>query len=496
MFHPPDKMVTKVKENKSKKDVMAAAKMGLNSRLNLLKMAITVCCFGSFVMLSLEQYQRYRDEPTGSSLTRESVQDLPFPAITVCDTHYQNALAYEELGFPRSPIGSPKEVLTNPDGFIEKLTLLKLDIVPNLWKYFFSLDEVIHNLVTRAGQGSTPDVRCKVGNVNCVRYMGDSEVVIPLNSSQQDIELEVEAGKWRSRFLASSTDAKLYLCHTLVPNVTVGFAATGSNVFSFTWKPDYSRSSIYRRIYIHDRNEHVLLNSFALETVASVVVEQRTSFDYTATENKKKLQIIPKLVKHPEPSSVLPCKKDNNYSENWCNIQWGWHNKINAMRKYYGSNFTCVPPGVWSIPEEDPVPVCQHFEAQLSPNKTLGYDDIMKELAYADRDRPLMIAPPIGIYKSTSPCVRRCNLYTYTILEEPVSAYDTDIGESDIYIYFASPVVETWTEFRLMSMLDLVSGLGGNVGLLLGLSLLSMVFLLLDLVSNGIKGAMLSRLHL
>ncbi len=105
-----------------------------------------------------------------------------------------------------------------------------------------------------------------------------------------------------------------------------------------------------------------------------------------------------------------------------------------------------------------------------------------------------MTSPPLGIYMSTSPCVRSCESYTYTILEEPVSVYDTDVGESDIYVYFASPVVETWTEFRLMSMLDLVSGVGGYIGLLLGMSFLSIIFLFFDLFSNGIKGVMLSRL--
>ncbi len=471
--------------------VMAATKMRLGSQMNILKMAITGACFFGFVYLSLQQYEKYTDEPTGSSLTRESVDDLPFPAISICDTHYQNALAYEELGFPRTPFGPPKEVLTNPDNLIEKLMLFEEDIVPNLWKYFFTLDEIIHNLANLPRKEATPNPRCMIGNVNCVRIMKNDEVVIPKNSSQQEVEVEVQAGRWRSRFYASSVDAKLYLCHTLVPNVTVDFASIGANSFSLVWKSSYSETSVYRRIYIHDRNEHVLLNSFAIETVASVVVEQKVPAE--PLKHKKKLQVIPKLVKFPKPSSVLPCNSGKNSSENWCNIQWGWHNKINAMREFYGSNFSCLPPGVWNIPDTSPMPVCQHFEADPEKNRTLGYNDIMKEIS-AKNKRPLMTSPPLGIYKSTSPCVRSCESYTYTILEEPVSVYDTDVGESDIYVYFASPVVETWTEFRLMSMLDLVSGVGGYIGLLLGMSFLSIIFLFFDLFSNGIKGVMLSRL--
>ena len=85
--------------------------------------------------------------------------------------HIQNALAYEELNFPRSPFASGplREVLSNPEHLIEKLTLFGHEVVPNLWRYFFTLDKIIHNLVAIAGEESTPDNRCKVGNVNCVR---------------------------------------------------------------------------------------------------------------------------------------------------------------------------------------------------------------------------------------------------------------------------------------------------------------------------------------
>ena len=435
------------------------SKMKFVTYQNLLKFVASATCLGIFVALFVEQCNTFMEEPTGSSLTRESVEDIPFPAITICDMHIQNALAYEELNFPRSPFASGplREVLSNPEHLIEKLTLFGHEVVPNLWRYFFTLDKIIHNLVALAGEESTPDNKCKVGNVNCVRKMTDIDVVIPSNSSHQEVEIDVQAGKWKSKFYASSVDSSLYLCHTLVPNVSVDFSNTGGNVLSLVWKSNYVRTSIYRRIYIHDRNEDVLLNSFAIETVASIIIEQRVSYDNASTEGKKKLQIIPKLVKHPKHSSVHPCKQEQNYSENRCNVQWGWHNKINIMREYYGSNFTCVPPGVWDMSEVDPMPVCHHYEARLSNNYTLGYSNVIKEpnLSLKNKNRPLMAGPPLGIYKSTSPCVRRCQLYTYTILEEPMSAYDTDISDSDIYIFFASPVVETWAEYPLMTTLDL-----------------------------------------
>ncbi len=161
--------------------------------------------------------------------------------------------------------------------------------------------------------------------------------------------------------------------------------------------------------------------------------------------------------------------------------------KIAAMKEYYGSNFTCTHPGVWDVTGAEPLPVCAHHESSQSPKNSLGYNGIMMSWPAYDQDLPLMTAPSLGLYKSTSPCVRRCQLYTYTMLEDSVSPYDLDMVESDVYVYLASPVVETWTEFRLMSMLDLVSVVGGNVSLLLGMSLLSIVLLVWDLRKKGIK---------
>ncbi len=73
------------------------------SRLELFKLLVTSICSGLFMALSLKQFRVFRAEPVGSSLTRESMGGggLPFPAITICDSHFQNALAFEELDLPR-----------------------------------------------------------------------------------------------------------------------------------------------------------------------------------------------------------------------------------------------------------------------------------------------------------------------------------------------------------------------------------------------------------
>ena len=46
----------------------------------------------------------------------ESEQDIPFPAVTVCDNHYQFARLAEDKGFPRNPfVAKPKPIWTAPD---------------------------------------------------------------------------------------------------------------------------------------------------------------------------------------------------------------------------------------------------------------------------------------------------------------------------------------------------------------------------------------------
>ena len=50
----------------------------------------------------------------------------------------------------------------------------------------------------------------------------------------------------------------------------------------------------------------------------------------------------------------------------------------------------------------------------------------------------------------------------------------------DLYLYFASSTVETWTEYRLEGALGFLSEVGGAMGLLLGASLLSLSFAAVD----------------
>ncbi len=84
-------------------------------------------------------------------------------------------------------------------------------------------------------------------------------------------------------------------------------------------------------------------------------------------------------------------------------------------------------------------------------------------------------------------CLHRCELFTYTLIEEPVSASDEELYQANLYLYFGSPNLEVWTEYRLMSLLDYVVSVGGAVGLILGMSVLSVLLVIIKYSAKGLR---------
>ena len=58
---------------------------------------------------------------------------------------------------------------------------------------------------------------------------------------------------------------------------------------------------------------------------------------------------------------------------------------------------------------------------------------------------------------------------------------------ADLFLYFTNPVVDVTTDYRLYSELDFVANIGGSMGLLMGMSLLSVVMILMKLGSYLVK---------
>ncbi len=330
------------------------------------------------MLMAKEQYDTYDREPTGSSLSGDSISDFHFPAITICDNHFENARAYEELGFPVSPLnGKPKEITNHPLKFYEELTDFDLPVMPQLWEYYFTLDRKIFDRTKYYGNNAyffkVANNDCRVGLISCgILLHKRTDRVVP-DGDQEIMEVDVPAGKWVSKFLADSTDGTNQLCHTLIPNVTVTFENPYGHSIALRWKNVFVSKSNFWKVYVHDTREHVLLDSYAIKTMPSVTILKHDSEDMIKI--KRKVLLLPRLTKHPSSSEILPCASQPDYSENWCNIQWGWQERLEEMTRYYGSNFTCRLPGIWANMNAE-VPICSHYDASTQ-NGALGFQSLM-----------------------------------------------------------------------------------------------------------------------
>ncbi len=343
--------------------------------LRSLQVLISLACVTVFLLMAKQQYDTFREEPTGSSLSSVSLADMPFPAITICDYHYEYGKAYSDLGFPRNIFGKPPpEVAFHPLNFYDRLTTFDLAVMPHLWKYYFTLDKII---TERDDWMQRKDHRCRMGSVGCGYLEGDRLVG---EEDEEVVEVEVPAGKWVSRFLADSYVGANYLCHTLIPNVTINFEDPLGNSIALMWKNNYVNKTYFWKVYVHDRRENVLLNSYAIKTTPTITISNLQ--DDSHMKLKKKVMVLPRLTRHPAPSDVLPCGSEESYSENWCKIQWGWQEKLRRMEQQYGDKFACRIPGIWTRASRG-IPICSHYEADTGNNGTLGLKDLVLD-AYVD----------------------------------------------------------------------------------------------------------------
>ncbi len=457
-------------------------------KVNILKAITSVACLMLFITFVRFQYDTYAKEPTRINFNEQTLFDLPFPAVTICDEKYEYRRAHYELGFPRNPFREPKLTYSNPQKLLYILTLDNKDIVSNMWKYYFNLDKMLERVTGDVGR------LCRVGNSKCSIKKDSKFNGAPTDLSKQEVEVEVEAGKWVSRILADSKLGNIFMCHTLIPNVTVSFSQTDGDSIGISLAEEYYSVSKTRQIYIHDRDEHVLLDSFAVSTNPSFVAES-TEIDVDGEKRHiipfKRLQILPTKHVHPTTSDVHPCSNETDYSENWCKINHSWNSKINMMDQFYGDNFTCVSPGIWDFVGKA-FPVCQHYAAEDVANKTLGLNDVIYPLADSIDGGPKVPsfkAPPLGVYidNDMNTCIQRCSKYSYELKEETATESQGLDNSYDIYLYFPSPNVQVWTEYRLMSRVDFFAGIGGTLGLVLGMSILSLIFIALDMTKEVAK---------
>ena len=104
------------------------------------------------------------------------------------------------------------------------------------------------------------------------------------------------------------------------------------------------------------------------------------------------------------------------------------------------------------------------------------------------RGRPTLTKPPIGTELPSS-CLPRCSGYTYRLYHEELSDKDEKVNQFDLYFYFTSSYVEVWHEFESYSAFALFSDVGGTMGLLLGMSLLTIVEMIVDVIERIVAKA-------
>ena len=97
--------------------------------------------------------------------------------------------------------------------------------------------------------------------------------------------------------------------------------------------------------------------------------------------------------------------------------------------------FRCVIPGIWTN-ESYNYPICT---SEVSNATSLGFDKIMtfqsaKTFWLSSKTmEPLLIMPPLGLYKNDSGCIKRCSRFEYSLQEETFAPnYDRDVTT---YVY-------------------------------------------------------------
>ena len=134
------------------------------------------------------------------------------------------------------PVGifgqKPQGVTKDPAFFLERLETFDLNdnMLDLMWEYYFKLNEVFYDVSKDAGKRKN----CQIGPVSC---SPPKEVGRP-DTHSGTVLTETPAGTWTSQLLADSENGGYYMCHTLVPNVTVDFSMEDGNAIAFKWNRD------------------------------------------------------------------------------------------------------------------------------------------------------------------------------------------------------------------------------------------------------------------
>ena len=162
-----------------------------------------------------------------------------------------------------------------------------------------------------------------------------------------------------------------------------------------------------------------------------------------------------------------------------CMIRYCWDENIEAMEEYWGSNFTCLIPGIMSTKAMN---ICAHFkyEDRSKPEDGIGLYELMNKCKSSACDKIDLLSNPLAKFLPT-PCLRRCSFYSYNSYEETADESDPKVYKHLFYAYFSNLLITT-NEYESYTGYNLFSELGGTMGLLLGASIVSLFQMLLDAI--------------
>ncbi|XP_059096541.1 uncharacterized protein LOC131891059 [Tigriopus californicus] len=427
----------------------------------VLKQLIVGICVGCFIAATYWELKAYSEHPTFTSSEFVAISDLEFPAVSICDNHFKYGEISSDLNFPPPfPfVRDLSKVMIYPETVYDKLFSFGGNVSFFINNYYFSITDMLF--------------KCQIGGMDCKP---------PTNgeSQPQPQSMAVSGGWWISTLMADSDKGTNFMCHTLYSNVTMSLNTENGNSLLMAWKRDvFSGRSNFWSIYVHDRHETVLLETYRMGNMPVFhFTKAKTS---GGSDAKLKAQLgVKKLLN--EKTKHHPCEESDSYSLNTCKVVHAWKQRFKKMKTFYQEDFRCQIPGIDAL--DLALPVCDIFQ-KTNIDEPLGLidlvnpsSDIVTKFNYSDKLKTdhldyTLAKPPIGSELTSGLCQERCSSFSYSLALKNIGQRDELMYDFDVHLYFGSNMVELWTRRETITFLSMLSNVGGMLGLLLGASVMA-----------------------
>ncbi|CAG0898104.1 unnamed protein product [Darwinula stevensoni] len=365
------------------------------------------------VMILIEEYQSL---PTNTVYVIEDVEMIPAPAFTFCPK-------------PSTLGRFPDYLIMSTQWRLELKTSTYIEKFQNISIPLLRLFEV------------APKGWLRVANESII----NGETIFQLDG----------VGHWSERTFLGNFEEKdfpyYFKCFSIFPKreITVGENSCSNILLKFKFMgimtSDF-QNKMQIDVYIHDNSEE-FTNVFGLAP------EKITIFNGTNTRLMVRPQVVQRLSKR-----TAPCVGDYGYSHSRCWENCFWEHVQLHM------DLPCLSPSFLSKDVNLTAPNCTDMNAEL---------DVLSMLHKIHNN-----SLPQG-WKECN-CPKRCNITKYDVLAPPTDACDVEnerkleLNYSRLLISFPSKQVPYFREQEKLTLLDVLSNIGGIVGVCLGASLITL----------------------